>query len=165
MVATRPFAGYTNYMSSARSRIMDDLYWYPGYRFHVDGTTRFFHFAYGGHGLTGDTIEVPPYETLQTARTASYRVSAGSGRMERGLSRAPFEPGPGWELTPRGTILGGPGDGRLMETDAGGDYVRTVVIPEALLTEPPPFIDGRAIIGVARDPATDVQRVVTYRLR
>jgi hypothetical protein len=45
----------------------------------------------------------------------------------------------------------------------GGDYVRTVVIPEALLTEPPPFIDDEALIGVARDPATDVQRVVIYR--
>jgi len=44
-----------------------------------------------------------------------------------------------------------------------GDYIRTVVIPEALLTEAPPFIDGETLIGVARDPETDVQRVVVYR--
>jgi hypothetical protein len=89
VVETRPFAGYTNYLSSARSRLLDDRYWYPGYQYPHDAPARFFHFAYDRDGLTGDTIEVPPYETLAAARVASYRLSTGSRRIARGSTARP----------------------------------------------------------------------------
>jgi hypothetical protein len=44
-----------------------------------------------------------------------------------------------------------------------GGYQRTVIVPAPLELEPPPYITGQTIIGVVRDPATDVQTVVAHR--
>ncbi len=127
-VETRPFAGYTNWTSSARSRLVDGLYWYPGYRMPRFEPTRYFYFAYDHAGLSGDTVPVPAFAGLRSVSTAVVWTSPGSGRMVHGLSRAPFEPRPVWELTPDGTVLGGDGRGPLVETTASGDTIRTLVV-------------------------------------
>lgn len=43
-----------------------------------------------------------------------------------------------------------------------GHYERTVVVPAPLLTEPPPYLSDRLIVGVVEDPATDVQSVLVF---
>lgn len=257
VVGTRRFHGYTNWTSSARSRLVDGLYYYPGYVMSQGRPARYFYFAYDGEGLTGDTVHVPPYATLATVAPAFYRTGARGGRMVEGINRAPFELGPAWELTRRGTILGGDGRGGLVETNRAGDtlrvievrpsrgvteaertdsarslqarvdslpvpldrvenvspwvrrgelpdsvpaylgvhtsetgeiwvrrwppegrpghslyhvyaphgaFVRSVIIPVAVLVEPPPFIGRDRFVGVVRDPATAVHRVIVVEL-
>lgn len=136
VVATRRFHGYTNWTSSARSRLVDGLYYYPGYRFPQSGPDRYFYFAYDEEGVTGDTVQVPPYATLATVASAYYRTSARGGRMVEGINRAPFESGPAWELTRRGTIIGGDGRGGLAETNRAGDTLRVIEVrPRRAVTE------------------------------
>ena len=44
-----------------------------------------------------------------------------------------------------------------------GDLRHRVDVPVSLLIEPPPFVSSRLIVGVVRDPVTEVQRVVVFR--
>lgn len=46
-----------------------------------------------------------------------------------------------------------------------GQPIRTVILPAAVLSDPPPFVSDELIVGVLRDPATDVERVALFRLR
>lgn len=255
----RPFVGYTNYLSSARSRLIEGLYYYPGYTgvFRSDEPDRHFYFAYDENGLTGDTIHVPAYATLEGSGPAFYRTSTRGGRLFHGINRAPFEPSPTWELTADRAILGGSGRTTVVETDLrgdtllrielfsrrlvnpaeradsiaalqarldsipvpldqlegiservrkkilpdtvpgflgvhtaengdiwvqrwppegdghrthfdvytrGGEYVRSVVLPDLVLTSPPPYVGSGRMITVAQDPATDVHKVLVYSL-
>ena len=45
-----------------------------------------------------------------------------------------------------------------------GQPLRTVILPAAVLSDPPPFVSSELIVGVLRDPATDVERVALFRL-
>ena len=126
VVETRPFGGYPNWTSSARSTLIDGVYYYPGQQFQRDGTGAYFYFGYDSAGVTGDTIRVPDYGTLRAAGPAYYRTGARGGRLVRGLSRAPFEPAASWTLTRRGTLLGGSGESELIETDRSGDTLRVI---------------------------------------
>ncbi|MFN0100055.1 MAG: 6-bladed beta-propeller [Gemmatimonadaceae bacterium] len=82
-----------------------------------------------------DSVPVPPFANL-TVYSARYRVSAGSGRMVRGVSHVPFAPQPAWDITPRGTILLGDGTSyRLREQDRSGRVLREftrAVTPERI---------------------------------
>lgn len=256
VVETRTFSGYTNWTSSARSRLIDGVYYYPDQILRSDEPPQYFYFGYDQEGVTGDTVRVPGSPALQTARAAHYMISPGTGRMVYGLNRAPYEAGPSWELSGRGTILGGSGESLLVETDRGGDTLRVIHlegrrtvsageradsaaalraridslpvplkevegvservrerdlpdsvpgflavhtstegevwvrrwppegqdgsyfdvysadgelaghfrIPQRLLSQPPPFIDGERIIAVVQDPETEVHQVVVYRV-
>lgn len=232
-------------------------YLHPGYRFPPDGGARYFYLVFEDGRHAGDTVPVPPYPGLGRTRSAYYWLTEGrTGKMVDGLSRVPFQPAPAWDVTPRGTVIGGDGAGPgLVETDAAGDtvaavdlpgpgsrpvpdeaeqdslaalearidslpvplpevvnlgervpdrdfprtlptlldvvvardgriwverwppegrpetrwydvlrpdggYVRSVVVPEPIVDEPPPFITEDAFYGVVTDPGTGIQRVV-----
>ncbi len=47
--------------------------------------------------------------------------------------------------------------------DRIGVHLGTVIIPAVLETQPPPLITDDTLIGVVRDPLTDVQRIVRFR--
>lgn len=126
VVETRAFSGYTNWTSTARSRLIDGVYYYPHQRLRSGEPPDHFYFGYDREGVTGDTIRVPGSHGLQTAMEAHYPIAPGTGRMVHGLNRAPYEAGPSWELTGRGTILGGSGEAVLVETDRLGDTLRVV---------------------------------------
>lgn len=128
VVETRPFLGYTNWTEKARSRLVSDVYYYPHYQFRRGEPERYFYLGYGPDGLTADTVEVPQYETLQGSRSAFFRVSEGSGRMVRGLNRAPFEPVATWTMTRAGNVLGGGGISTVVETDRRGDTLRLIEV-------------------------------------
>ena len=46
----------------------------------------------------------------------------------------------------------------------GGALERTVVLPLALQSDPPPFVSDQRVVGVIRDPATHVETVVAFRI-
>lgn len=46
-----------------------------------------------------------------------------------------------------------------------GRYAGTVVVPEPLLADPPPFFGEEVIVGVVVDPVTGVHTVVVLRFR
>lgn len=122
VVATWPIPGLAN-LESRRARVDSaGRYHYPDYRFPREGAPRHFYLVYPGGPHRGDTVPVPPYATLGATRTAHYMISEGTGRMVEGLSHGPFAPVADWDLTPRGTVIGGDGTRQtLVETDAGGD--------------------------------------------
>jgi hypothetical protein len=79
---------------------------------------------YSRDGKVVDTLRVPSYPN-SPASTASFMISANSGRMVRGLNYAPFEPVPAWTITTRGTIISGDATKYdLVETDAAGKTLR-----------------------------------------
>lgn len=45
-----------------------------------------------------------------------------------------------------------------------GRHAGTVVVPEPLLADPPPFFGEEVIVGVVADPVTGVHTVVVLRL-
>ncbi|HEX7050412.1 MAG TPA: 6-bladed beta-propeller [Longimicrobiales bacterium] len=45
-----------------------------------------------------------------------------------------------------------------------GRPARTVILPAAVLADPPPFVSNELVVGVLRDPETDVERVALFRL-
>ncbi len=49
----------------------------------------------------------------------------------------------------------------VLEDD--GSYAGTVVVPAALLADPPPFFGDGVVVGVVEDPATELQSVVAMR--
>lgn len=106
-------------------------YLHPGYRFPPDGGARYFYLVFEDGRHAGDTLPVPPYPGLGRTRTPYYWLTEGrTGKMVRGLSRVPFQPAPAWDVTPRGTVIGGDGAGpELVETDAAGDTVAVVDLP------------------------------------
>jgi hypothetical protein len=76
-------------------------------------------------GRVVDSLKVPWYENAPPL-TASYMVSANSGRMLAGLNHVPFAPVPRWASSPSGGIISGDGLAyELRETDATGRAVRT----------------------------------------
>jgi hypothetical protein len=258
VVQTIRLPGYAN-LSSRRARAGEDLYYYPDYLLRRGEPERYFYLVFDSTAFTGDTVHVPPLETLQNSRSAFYMVSQGSGRMVYGLNRAPFEPYASWDITSDGHVLSTTGlDYGIVETDQGGDtirmisgpgarravppgekedsaaalqerldslpvplddvqgvsrqvregtlpdslpvttalhvsndgkiwvgrwplegagaqavfdvftrsgeYERTVVVPADVLTDPPPFLSDRLIVGVVRDPVTEVESVLVFVL-
>lgn len=136
--STWPIPGYGN-TSSRRSAVAPDgRYFYPARRFPVDGTPQHFYLVFGGDGDAGpDTLRVPPLAGMESTMTAHYMVSAGTGRMVYGLSRAPFSPGPSWTVTPEGAVLSSEGrDYRLTKTDLAGDTA--AVLSRAVAPRPVP---------------------------
>lgn len=125
---TRPFPGLTWYAASARSRLIGNTYFYPGYAgiFREHEPDRYFYAGLDGTGPANDTIEVPQYGNLKSLAPAFFRISRSTGRVVPSLSLAPFEPRPSWELTAAGTILGGSGESMILETDRRGDTIRII---------------------------------------
>lgn len=76
------------------------------------------------NGKSVDTLAVPSYENTP-ALSASYMVSARSGRMLHGLNHVPFAAVPVWTSSPAGTIISGNARRyELVETDAAGKVLR-----------------------------------------
>lgn len=115
--------------------------YYPAYTFSDRTARSAVYHIYDSlpEGRVVDSLDVPPFPGAP-AGYASYQISAGSGRILRGLNHVPFAPVPVWDVTPRGTLVSG--DGRtyiLRETDREGavlhEYRRDVppvLIPEAI---------------------------------
>ena len=86
-------------------------------------------------GALIDSVAVPPFANMPTL-TARYATSANGGRMVRGVSHVPFAPQPVWDITPRGTVVLGDGNGyRLREQDRTGRVLREfsrTVTPERI---------------------------------
>lgn len=255
VVRTIPLGGYAN-LSSTRARTDGRLYYYPHYLFVRNEAPRFFYLVFDSTTATGDTIFVPQVPNLASGQNAFYMVSAGSGRMVPGLSRAPFEPNASWDISSSGRLFTSAGDrfeviewsveGDTLEVldfegppravpeaerrdsasafearldslpvpldqvqgmserarsrtlpetlpevlaihvgadenlwvrrwpaepgttrfdivNEEGDLRHRVDVPISLLIEPPPFVSSRYIVGVVRDPITEVQRVVVFR--
>ena len=87
------------------------------------------HFAYKRFALDGRELDSLPVPTQPTTRSgwASVQVSAGTGRMLKGLAVVPFHPLPVFTVSAVGTIISSPSDSYLLqEYDAGGRVVRTI---------------------------------------
>jgi hypothetical protein len=122
VVATWPLEFYTNWVSGERGRLDGTRYFYPYYSHRVDQPSRWFHLVLEAGDVGPDTLPVPTYATALGHRSASYRVSAGTGRMVAGVNVAPFEPVASWDITTRGTTLSGDGARyEIVETDLAGD--------------------------------------------
>ena len=63
-------------------------------------------FVFGADGALRDSIDAPWMENMPQSR-ARVQISAGSGRMVRGLNQVPFAAVPVWDVTPRRTVLAG----------------------------------------------------------
>ncbi len=101
-------------------------------------------------GRVVDSLVVPRYANAP-ATSASYSVSATSGRMLGGLNHVPFAGVPVWVSSSAGTIISGDGVAyALAETDASGQVIRRFT---------------RAHTSVAIDPAErrDSLRALTAR--
>ena len=62
--------------------------------------------------------------------------------------------------------LEGMGSSRYYDVlEYDGRYAGTVVVPAPLMSNPPPFFGEEIIVGVVRDPVTDVQSVVVFGFR
>ena len=62
--------------------------------------------------------------------------------------------------------LEGMGSSRYYDVlEYDGRYAGTVVVPAPLMSDPPPFFGEEIIVGVVRDPVTDVQSVVVFGFR
>jgi hypothetical protein len=46
-----------------------------------------------------------------------------------------------------------------------GTLLYTVVVPALILQDPPPFVSAEFVVGVVRDPETEVERVTVFRVR
>ena len=92
-------------------------------------------FVFGADGALQDSVDVPAIANLP-ASTARVQISAGSGRMLRGLNHVPFAAIPVWDITPRRTVLVGDGRSYLIrELDRTGKLVREfrrTVAPERI---------------------------------
>jgi hypothetical protein len=47
---------------------------------------------------------------------------------------------------------------------AEGEFERTVTIPAPILEEPPPYLSDDIVVGVVRDPVTEVQFVLVFEI-
>lgn len=112
---------------SRRGEATNRAYYYPFYDFPREGTERFFFIRYGEDRTPTDTLEVPPFRNLSSRRRAFVRLSASGGRAFQGLNVVPFERRAVFDVTPRGTIVGGDGtDYTLVEVDSDGDTLLTI---------------------------------------
>lgn len=96
------------------------------------GPPIFYYLAVRNGTITTDTVRVPDYANMSAVIPAFYMVGRRGGRMAPDLAHAPFEAIPSWDLTSRGTVVGG--DGReavLVETQAAGDTLRALPLPRA----------------------------------
>lgn len=92
------------------------------YRLRPRGRVEAYYVAIRSGRPTGDTVRLPPYANSVALLPAYYMVSGRGGRVVPTLAHAPFEAVPGWDLTPRGTVVGGGGASqRLVESDAAGE--------------------------------------------
>lgn len=83
------------------------------------------YYRYSTAGKLVDSIMVPLFAN-SPAPMASWRVSAGSGRLAPGLNHVPFAAIPVWDLTSAGTLLSGNGDEYLLaERDAAGNVLNS----------------------------------------
>jgi hypothetical protein len=127
-------------------------YYDPNYRYPSHGDAQYFYGIYPTRVPGSERLEVPAFGRMNATRRARYMITATSGRLVRGLSHAPFEPVPAWDVTPNGTILGGGGGAYVLyEIDARGDTIAT--------------LDGtRARRAVPSDVARDSARTLQARI-
>ncbi len=140
----------TRYESSFRGPLMNDwrstratrfdaagrLY-YPGFNTNSRTPRTGFYHRYTLAGAPVDSIEVPAFPNAPRS-TASFMVSANSGRMLPGLNHVPFAPLPVWDVTSRGTLLLGSGqDYAIRETDATGRELRVYrrAVPQTRISD------------------------------
>lgn len=131
VAATWPIANMADARFGSPARFdAGGTYFDPAYAFPHGGSPTFYYVAVRDGVPTGDTVRVPPYANLIATFPAYYMLGQYDGRIVRGLAHAPFEAVPSWDLTTRGTVVGG--DGRtpaLVETEAAGDTLRTLPLP------------------------------------
>ncbi|MEX2375948.1 MAG: 6-bladed beta-propeller [Dehalococcoidia bacterium] len=125
-------AGVGPRFRSQAARVGGGMFYYPIYRYPSDGPPTYAYLVFSTDSVAApDTLHVPPYEGIERNRAAYYLISETGGRMVHGLSAAPFEPIPSWDVSASGTIVGGNGrDYVLYETNADGDTVRTIALEE-----------------------------------
>jgi hypothetical protein len=93
----------------------------------LDGRAAPDYFYVRGGGDRRDTLRVPKYPYLVRTVPPFYLTGDGGGKALPGLAHAPFEAVPSWDITHRGTIIGGPGDRYfLYETTISGDTLRVL---------------------------------------
>lgn len=105
-----------------------------------DREMRLQHNAYKRFALDGRALDSLPVPMQPTARSssASVQISAGSGRMLKGLNVVPFHPIPVFTVSAAGTILTSPADRYLIQdVDARGRTIRTIERTVASLAIPP----------------------------
>lgn len=96
-----------------------------------DGLTYFAYQRYSLDGKELDSIAVPMHPTARSS-WASVPVSAGSGRVVKGVNVVPFHPLPVWSVTMSGTVMSSPSDSFLLiETNEREQSLRRVTRAEA----------------------------------
>jgi hypothetical protein len=117
---------------SRRGRLVNGVYYSPGYHFPLQGGYTFFYVGLRGADVV-DTVFIPPLPNLDRIRGTSYRggrIDAAQSRIINALARAPFEPVPVWDMDGAGHLIGGSGsDGRLQQFDRSGSVMREFVLP------------------------------------
>lgn len=165
VLRTMTLPGYGN---SAMVRAATDgtLYYYPDSRLRPDDPDEYFYLPFDSSGATGDTLRVPELPNREYLQSAFVVVAENTGRMIRGVNRAPFEPTATWAITAEGTILASPGDAyRIVEVDGGGDTLRAIA-PAAGGAVPVPEAEARDSAAAFRArldslpvPVADVRRM------
>lgn len=113
-----------------RGRAGEGVYYAPGFFWEDFEIRGYFYLAYDSAGLIADTVFVPAFPDMQSTGLAHYRVNERGGRNVEGISRAPFEPTPSWDITDQGHIWFASGQTyEILELGPAGDTLRTIHRP------------------------------------
>ena len=117
--------------STLRDRVTrDGRYYKQAYVIRPDAPPSVFYAPFRDGAPGGDTLHVPAYPGLAFVRPALLRLGVDR-LMLQGLNQVPFGAAPVWDVTPDGTLLSTDGASSiLIETDATGDTLRTIRLPE-----------------------------------
>lgn len=119
-------------------RVSNASYYSPGYLWADFVRQGYYYEVYDrASGALADTLMVPDLEDPHSTGLANYMVNERGGRNVPGISRAPFEPRPSWDITSDGHIWVTEGrDYRIVEVDRAGDTVTVIERPSARIPVP-----------------------------
>lgn len=126
LIRTVPIEG-PNPDRDVRGKAVGLNYYGPSYFWEEFQRRGYFYLSYDSLGTITDTIFVPRFPHPETTGLANYRVNDQGGRNIEGISRAPFEPRPSWDVNDAGHVLFATGDRyEIVEVGVQGDTVRTI---------------------------------------
>lgn len=116
-------------------RLSDSVYYSPGYEWEDFMRRGYYYEVYGRRaGTLVDTLAVPSLADPESTGRANYMVSEQGGMNVDGISRAPFEARPSWDVTQDGRVWFTEGSSyEVFEVGPGGDtlsILRRAVPPD-----------------------------------
>jgi hypothetical protein len=113
-----------------RARMVDSRYYSPGYFYPLEGGFHFFYLVVADAGVVDTVPSLPNLDRVRGTTLRGRRLDAEQRRLISTLALAPFEPTAVWDLTNRGTVIGGSGASpEIHEFDAAGNVIRTIELP------------------------------------